>query len=124
MVKRLDIDKPKDESCHPCQNVAKFCNSSDEMFATGGDDCCVYLWRIKQPSEMDKEKVKEAKKNKWKHELVYKLTGHVKEIKDIAFDPTDTLLASASLDQGCRLWEVKTGKLGKCLGYAPVLRIC
>ena len=109
-------DKPQDESCHPCQNVVKFCNLSDHMFATGGDDCCVYVWRIVEPSSSSTDEAK------WKHELVHKLSGHMKEIKDLAFDPTDTLLASASLDQGCRLFEVETGKLGKFFGIC--LRSC
>lgn len=43
--------------------------------------------------------------------LVRELTGHRGRLRALAFDVTDTKLASGSSDQSARVWELKTGRL-------------
>jgi len=43
--------------------------------------------------------------------LTHTLTGHTDWITDLAFSPDKTLLASSSLDQTIKLWNVTTGML-------------
>jgi WD40 repeat protein len=38
------------------------------------------------------------------------LLGHADNIPDIDFDDTGQYLASASIDQTCRIWNVKSGE--------------
>jgi WD40 repeat protein len=42
---------------------------------------------------------------------LHAMSGHTKEIDDIAFSPDGHTLASASQDQSIKLWDVATGKL-------------
>eukprot|EP00510_Aplanochytrium_minuta_P001933 CAMPEP_0184016378 /NCGR_PEP_ID=MMETSP0954-20121128/6896_1 /TAXON_ID=627963 /ORGANISM="Aplanochytrium sp, Strain PBS07" /LENGTH=389 /DNA_ID=CAMNT_0026297393 /DNA_START=20 /DNA_END=1186 /DNA_ORIENTATION=+ len=95
-----------------CQNVVKF-GLNENMLATGGDDCQVKLWDV-QAILNAIQKRQSGDKTVFEETLVEKvhcLAGHTKEIKDIDFEPSGKYLASASKDQGCRIWNIQTGKL-------------
>jgi len=77
----------------------------------------VHVWEISESKDnnVSDEKQKGKKEQKWTVNRLYKLAGHSKEIRDLDFDPSGTFLASASKDQGCRIWDIKTGKLAQLL---------
>ncbi len=61
-----------------------------ELFASGGRDNLVSLWRYPQ------------------RDFVQALSGHTNWITSIAFAPNGELLATASQDKTLRLWDIRT----------------
>ncbi len=55
--------------------------------------------------------------------LTHTLTGHPDWITDLTFSPDQTLLASSSLDQTIKLWNVATGTLQASLNSGRVTRL-
>lgn len=43
--------------------------------------------------------------------LIYNFTDHTSEVWDVEFSPTDSILASASVDSNIMLWNISTGVL-------------
>jgi hypothetical protein len=54
---------------------------------------------------------KDDKINLKNWQCVHTLTGHVEMIKSVAISPDRKIIASGSLDQTIKLWDVNTGKL-------------
>ena len=51
--------------------------------------------------------------NNW--QCIYTLTGHSDMIKSVAISPDNKIIASGSLDQQIKLWDLNTGKILKTL---------
>lgn len=79
-----------------------------ELVISGSDDHTLYLW---SPLASKKS--------------IARLTGHQKQVNHVVFSPDSRLIASASFDNGIKLWDGRTGKFVASLrGHvAPVYRI-
>eukprot|EP00055_Hartaetosiga_balthica_P009492 m.37923 g.37923 ORF g.37923 m.37923 type:complete len:749 (+) comp6768_c0_seq1:8-2254(+) len=64
-----------------------------ERFITGADDSLVKVWDAENGT------------------LLATLRGHTDAISDMSVDPTNTILASASLDNTTKIWNLHTGRL-------------
>lgn len=72
-----------------------------ELLASGSDDFTVGLW--------DPAKSKT---------FIQRMTGHQKSVNFVSFSPDGRLLASASFDKSCKVWDGQTGKFqGTCRGH-------
>ena len=49
------------------------------------------------------------------HRLIFTLKKHSRGLRDVAFDPTQTVIATAADDRNILIWDYKTGKLIKAL---------
>eukprot|EP01112_Ceratiomyxa_fruticulosa_P007458 TRINITY_DN1939_c2_g1_i1.p1 TRINITY_DN1939_c2_g1~~TRINITY_DN1939_c2_g1_i1.p1 ORF type:complete len:537 (-),score=107.23 TRINITY_DN1939_c2_g1_i1:88-1698(-) len=78
---------------------ARFGHGSKEILAFASRDLVVYLCL----SVIDAPGV------------TFQLKGHMAEITDIAFSPSNSYLASTALDSTIRVWETKTGVCTKLL---------
>jgi WD40 repeat protein len=113
-----------------------FIAGNGDLLATGGEDGIVYLWDPHQAAEKPISQLQaggpvlalissadgrllaagtrtgdilvwefaEAGKN---IVSVHTLRGHTSSVTDLAFDPSDRLLASCSLDQTVRIWDTR-----------------
>ncbi|TIB42686.1 hypothetical protein E3P86_00254 [Wallemia ichthyophaga] len=81
---------------------------ASELVISGSDDHTLYLW-----SPLTSKK------------SIARLTGHQKQVNHVVFSPDSRLIASASFDNGIKLWDGRTGKFVASLrGHvAPVYRI-
>lgn len=82
-----------------------------ERLVSGSDDFTLYLW---QPNEDKKP--------------ITRMTGHQQLINDVRFSPDTRLIASASFDKSCKLWDGRNGKYvflidGVQCGNAVILKI-
>lgn len=67
-----------------------------ELIISGSDDHTLYLW-----SPLNAQNPKKP---------LARLTGHQKQVNHVAFSPDSRLIASASFDNGIKLWDGRTGK--------------
>ncbi|TIC21720.1 WD40 repeat-like protein [Wallemia mellicola] len=79
-----------------------------ELVISGSDDHTLYLW---SPLAQKKS--------------IARLTGHQKQVNHVVFSPDSRYIASASFDNGIKLWDGRTGKfIASLRGHvAPVYRI-
>jgi WD40 repeat protein len=80
-------------------------NASPQILLTTIPEKKYLLQQFKQDVKVDNKK---GAKN-W--HLLHTLTGHVEMIKSVAISPDSKIIASCSLDQTIKLWDINTGKL-------------
>lgn len=88
-------------------NVVRFSNSG-ELLASGDDEANIILWKQaeKRADDIFDDSV-ENKENWVAHKV---LRGHIDDICDICWSPSDCFLASGSVDNTCIVWDVSKGK--------------
>ncbi len=77
-------------------NVVRWSNDG-RFLATGSDDTTTMIWHLSSASSMG------AYEN-WRCCLV--LQGHVSDIKDLCWSPCDSHVATCSIDNTVRVWDV------------------
>jgi len=68
------------------------------LLASGSLDQTIRLWTLTKSDESGIEK------------SFITLTGHINEIRSVAFRPDGRYLASGSMDETIKLWEIETGE--------------
>ncbi|XP_048757057.1 notchless protein homolog 1-like [Ostrea edulis] len=92
------VPRDTEESAESLSKVAKeryekAKGNGPERLVSGSDDFTLYLW---QPNEDKKP--------------ITRMTGHQQLINDVRFSPDTRLIASASFDKSCKLWDGRNGK--------------
>ena len=73
-------------------NCACLARHTASVFATGGDDCVIHLWRLMKASP------------------VLSLSGHSTEIESLCFDAAEKSLISGSRGGSIKFWDMEAGK--------------
>ena len=88
--------------------------TTPELLISGSDDHTLFLWSLfpsrigsAQAAVLSKE---EAADRGGKLKPIARLTGHQKQVSNVAFSPDGRWAASASWDSSVRIWEGRTGK--------------
>lgn len=73
------------------------------LLVSGSDDRSIKLWEVAGGKPQRAERVHQGR-------LLKTLQGHTNGVWSVKFSPDGTLLASGSVDQTVRLWDVATGE--------------
>ena len=86
---------------HTQKIVALTISPSGEFIATGSSDWTIEVWKV-----TDTEPLKETDLG----DPLWILKGHAGTVTSVAFSPSGKILASGSVDQRIRLWDLTTGQ--------------
>lgn len=75
------------------------------LIAVGHEDGCCQLWGVDLGSGSNKDMIRGSAS------CLFEFVGHDAEIRHLAFDRFGTILATASEDLTCKIWNVETGEL-------------
>ncbi|XP_064473621.1 chromatin assembly factor 1 subunit B-like isoform X2 [Ornithodoros turicata] len=88
-------------------NVVRFSNTG-ELLASGDDEANIILWKQAEKRSDDIFDDSVENKENWVAHKV--LRGHIDDICDVCWSPSDCFLASGSIDNTCIIWDVGRGK--------------
>ena len=86
---------------HTQKIAALTISPSGEFVATGSSDWTIEVWKV-----TDTEPLKETDLG----DPLWILKGHAGTVTSVAFSPSGKILASGSVDQRVRLWDLTTGQ--------------
>jgi WD40 repeat protein len=94
---------------HSCAvNVARFAHKSN-LLASGSDDTHVCILQLQPgPSSATFGSTDSPNIENWKQTFI--LRGHTMNVSDLNWSPTDTFLASSSMDNLVCIWETASGR--------------
>ncbi|OCF76590.1 ribosome assembly protein 4 [Kwoniella mangroviensis CBS 8886] len=94
-----DDEEAKTLALERYQNVI---STQPETLITGSDDHTLFLWPDQASSSFSTSATPKKP--------LARLTGHQKQVNDVAFSPDGRMIASAGFDNAVKIWEGRTGK--------------
>ena len=86
---------------HTQKIVALTISPSNEFIVTGSSDWTIEVWKVKETELLSEPDLGDP---------LWILKGHAGTVTAVAFSPSGKILASGSVDQRVRLWDLTTGQ--------------
>lgn len=98
---------------YPDNSVIAFSPDGRSLISISTEDPTIQVWDVSSKSMVTKENNGRSLVSNSLNQgtLRFNITGHSDNITAFAFSPNGHLLASASIDETIKLWNLKTGKL-------------